>query len=321
MKNHETEAAAGTLLEIAGTPIGDDDTRVERIVFTESMFGPPFEDEDTEDYHHFDLSPREHLMPDVKFFPSLLLNKCRARLQLIDARIYWSTSVDQKVETELLAFRKTYIKGVGEFALSPAEVTPLAKHVSNAGSYDEKGFLMFNGKSYPGYQDYWQVQAEEHDPDVQSVKTVVVNGLANVQSLLDESMEVRSVLAGVLRVLGVPPLGGRMQSKQPAKGTRCKVIHLLIQDASKEADFKWHSDEIGSGRVKMSADMYTVVVNLSPHISAMHRNGLAPHIFRQPGDACIFPGFALHESVPRLAHTFTNGILPTVHKIVFFFDH
>ena len=195
--------------------------------------------------------------------------------------------------------------------------------MQNPASYEPgTGYLMLDNARWPGYKDYWLVHAKEHNPELQSRHTVVVNGLAKVQELLDQSPEVCAVFRGVHRALGLPPLRGKLKSKQPTAGKRCKIIHFLFQDATEEALFSWHSDDVGTDRIQMSRDMSTVVVNLSNEVSAMRLYGddYQPHVFEKCGDACIFQGSALHESVPRRPESFPDGVLPMVHKIVFFFD-
>ena len=155
-----------------------------------------------------------------------------------------------------------------------------------------------------GYRLYDNTLASVHDAFEQERRTAVVRSSDEVRQLLVDIPEVSCILDHCLAALGLPP----------SYGYRCKMIHILAQDWTSLARFKLHVDNTEG--IGLPIGMNTVIIQLTEGHSHMRMWGCFRFEFRGIGAGVVFPGGALHESLPNPDDSV--GSEDVIYKLVFF---
>ena len=162
----------------------------------------------------------------------------------------------------------------------------LAGYWKSKGNRDRDGFLVVQGKSYPGFGRYHAVAAEPHRPEVQERFNAQITGVAQILQFCEHVPGFRDICEQVAHELKL-------------KDDRGKTIFPLdghiIDMSSPEMHFGWHNDAYDLS-IK-NRDMISVVVNLCEEESALVVWGFKPFRFSPVfGAACAFAGAATHSS-------------------------
>jgi len=140
--------------------------------------------------------------------------------------------------------------------------------------------------SLNGYQSYDNTLSPVHNSFHQQRRTAVAWTQPQVTKLLADIPDISTILQYGLAALGL---------SQSYQG-RCRMIHILAQDATSLARFKLHVDNTeGKG---LSLGCTTVIIQLTEGSSYMRMWGCDSFEFRGIGAGVAFPGGALHESLP-----------------------
>ena len=207
--------------------------------------------------------------------------------------------------------------GVYAFKVSQDSCQRLVSYLDDDRNYNDDGFLLMAGTSWPGYGGYRFVHAEGGVvPSQQERRTVRIVNLQYVDSVLKKEEMFRDLVQEVRDQLGAPPL--LPGNKQP-EGKKLRAMHVLRQDAGQQASFALHSDSYDlKGMIKGELEeMTTAIVSLSQEVSGMRVWGMGPVLYGGQGHGVAFPGGALHESLPRAKHA-AAAVRP-VWKVAMFF--
>ena len=278
--------------------------------------GEPLLEDMTLQMKMFNLELRPHKAADwdQEWCVQAKARAARIRFGIENAIMWWGAD---KVDYPLENVRLKADTGVHDFQIEAAVCERLRAFLADPSNYDADGYMKMAGTQFPGYSGYPYVHAPGgHVAAAQEKRTTRVHGRQEVNLVLKEVQQVWDLVQAVRHALGMPvPDKGSLQSA----GKALLALHFLTQDESQQALFSWHSDAEdlqGLGRRALS-DMTTVIVGLSHECSGMRIWGCAPVLYRAQGDAVVFPGGALHESLPRCTASPAGG---AVYKVALFFN-
>ena len=151
------------------------------------------------------------------------------------------------------------------------------------------------GTKLQGYMDYRTLNGD-HDPTLQSTRTLKTSGKAQIRAALMELPGSLGILQSALERLG----HGGFSVQELMEMVR--HIHFLVLDHHAQVDFGWHEDTFDlfvNGDQRRT--MLSIIVQLSATFTtAMQLWGFAYHEYAGQAAGVIFHGQALHRSVPRL---------------------
>ena len=261
----------------------------------------------------FDLSPRmERLADDLRqsMKHNQAIKEGKLRLGLSGCRPFRPS-----ILTGLVTFKNLEVpacKQLAAFMCDPANRSP-------------EGYLVINGKPFPGYNTYDRVHGE-FNPALQAMQTTKIHGRADVQYAASALKPLLVLLLAAAQKLYIPDARSILQVQTTDEcmklinnvQRRCRAIHLLRQDKHANAVFSWHDDlnDLKGLRPKVSEQMASFIVQLNDGDTAMRLYDFEPHKFSHAGDCAVFNGAAVHESLPWKDCTSDRVIL----KAAFFFD-
>ena len=245
------------------------------------LSSPPFGVKE-EDYSGFDLAIRREKLDTC--FEWATESKAHAEDLLFGARpgVIWWWRISRAVHSYPLE-HATLSAGtcVHAFHIERDVCEKLRMILDDPERYTDKKVLVLADKEFPGYAGYPYVHADGGVlPFVQERRTVRVQKYADVNFLLRNVQEIWDLVQAVRRALGLPlPERGALQPR----GKAIKAMHFLLQDATQQASFSWHSDAedivTRNEPRQVAEEMTTVIVSLSDVHSAMRIWGCTPVVY------------------------------------------
>ena len=261
-------------------------------------------------FESFDLSPRlDKMAKDV--LPSLRYNK-QMKAGVLAVGLDGLVAKRASMQTGLVAFSGLQVQACQE----------LAAYLRHPENRSPEGYLILGGRNFPGYALYDRVHGK-FNPGVQAKQTAKFHSKADVTFVLQHSKPLLKIFLLLLSALGVDlkEIQDAANLRQAANKyfKRCRAIHFLQQDKHANALFAWHDDlqDLKGLRPAVSDKMVTAIVQLNDGETAMRLHDFQPHKFTKAGDAVLFNGAAVHESLPWKDSMNSSRV---VFKVAFFMD-
>ena len=206
--------------------------------------------------------------------------------------------------------------GTCELLVPARHCRAVAEYLRDNGGASLEGLRLRGDVRIFGYTAYTKVNAS-HDCEAQLKHTK--QATCEPRGRLKDTIESIPGLKAILHVIA-DRLGINLLTDGHVTTDILRAIHFLHQDESMQASFAYHTDDVDVPGAKNDSGrkrLLTVVVQLTPCVSAMHVDGFPLHsVFTGCGSAFAFAGAAVHgTSIPcdTLQRSF-----PSVWKVAFF---
>jgi hypothetical protein len=138
-----------------------------------------------------------------------------------------------------------------------------------------------------GYDGYIRVLAQV-SPDAQERRTLMLDTKRRLCMQLPKLPGVWQMLEYVFDHFGLPV---------DAWLEYLVGFHGLVQDNTNQTTFTWHDDATPTRTINQS--VVTVVIQCTDTLSAMRVVSFEPFYYTRVGHACMFFGYAPHQTIPR----------------------